>query len=147
MKKAIDREIHDLEQRMARRRHEVADSARLAKRRAVRKLASPTGLAVAAGLGFLVTVALLRKRQAPPTDRRKAPKPSRLAGALSLLMPLAVGVMRAQFGSPAGMAQFVLSKVQGRPSPAGDADDAGPAAPAGATRRARPPAQTVHLAR
>lgn len=140
MKKAIDREIHDLEQRMARRRHAVADGARLAKQRAVRKLTSPTGLAVAAGLGFLVTLALFRRRPGPPTDRRKAPKKGKAAGALSLLMPLALGVVRAQFGSPAALAQAVLSKVQKKPSPAGDARSAAP-------MRARAAAQTVHPAR
>jgi hypothetical protein len=137
----IEREIHDLEQRMARRRHEVADSARLAKQRAVRRLASPAGLAVAAGLGFLVSAAVLRKRARPP-DRRKAAKPGKVAGMVSLLMPVVVGLIRAQFGSPAAMAQYVLS-LRKRASPAGDAH---PAAAPAAARTALAP-RTVHPAR
>lgn len=136
----IEREIHDLEQRMARRRHEVADSARLAKQRAVRRLVSPAGLAVAAGLGFLMSVAVLRKRARPP-DRRKAAKTGKVAGVLSLLMPVVVGLIRAQFGSPAAMAQYVLSLRR----PASPTGDARPVAPAAA--RAAPPPRTVHPAR
>lgn len=135
--KKIDHEIHDLEQRMARRRHEVADSARLAKRRAVRKLVSPAGLATAAGLGFVLTFALLRRREAPVERRRAPQKQGKGAALVSLLMPAAVALIRAQFGSPAAMAQFVLSKVQSKPSPSGDARSA----------PARAPARTVHLAR
>jgi hypothetical protein len=120
MKKAIDEELHALEQRMALRRHEIAGSARAARTRAVRKLVSPGGLAAAAGLGFLLSYALLRKRGRPVADRRRAPKPNRLGSLLHLAMPLALGIVRSQFGGPAGLAQHVLEKFRKSPSPRGD---------------------------
>lgn len=140
--RTTEREIRELERRMARRRHEIADSARLAKQRAVRRLASPAGLALAAGLGFLASAAVLRKRSRPP-DRRKAAKPGKLAGTLSLLMPVVVGLIRAQFGSPAAMAQYVLARVRRPASPASDARGVAPPA----ARAAPVPARTVHPAR
>jgi hypothetical protein len=123
--KTIDHEIHELERRMAYRRHEIADTTRAAKARATRKLLSPAGLATAAGIGFVVTMGLMRKRQKPRTLRIKEDKPAgKIAGALSLLMPVAIAIIRAQFGSPAGMAQAVLEKMSRaprRPSPTHDA--------------------------
>jgi hypothetical protein len=63
--KIIDNEIHEIEQRMARRRHEVADTARAARQRAMSRLVSPAGLIAAGAIGFVATAALLRKRRAP----------------------------------------------------------------------------------
>ena len=117
--KTIDAEIRVLEQRMAQRRHEVADTARLAKSRALRKLLSPTGLATAAGLGFLATLGLTRRRHAAPPSGAAA-KAGKAAGLIRLVLPVALALFRAQFGGPAGLAQFVLSKMQKRSSPAGD---------------------------
>lgn len=114
----IDQEIYEIEQRMARRRHEVAHTARAAKERAVRKVVSPLGLAIAAGIGFLATTAFLRKPRVKVVERRQSPrKAGKLAGAASLLMPIVVGVLRTQFGSPGEMAQAVLSKVKKRQPP------------------------------
>jgi hypothetical protein len=131
--KTIDREIHDLERRMALRRHEVADTARVARQRATRKLLSPAGLAAAAGVGFVVT-SLLMRRKAPVVQAPQG-KAARTASLLSVLKPIGLALVRAQFGSPAGLAQFVLSKMQ-RPSSRDDA-------PATRTRAAHP----VHPAR
>lgn len=117
--KMIDREIRDLERRMAYRRHEIADTARAAKARTTRKLLSPAGLATAAGVGFLVTLSLLRRKRRPArprTIRIREEKPAgKIAGALSLLMPVVVALIRTQFGSPAGMAQAVLRRIGHRP--------------------------------
>jgi hypothetical protein len=108
--KTIDREIHDIERRMARRRHEVADTARAAQQRAKRKLLSPTGLAAAAGVGFVVTSLLLRRK--PTVVQVPQGKAGKAASLLGVLMPIGLAIVRAQFGSPAGLAQFVLSKMQ-----------------------------------
>ena len=119
--KNIDDEIHDLEQRMARRRHEVAGTARAAKARAMRKLVSPAGLISAAGLGFVATMALRRKRSAPVYVRERSSKSGTAVSLLGMLMPVALALVRAQYGSPAGMAQHFLSRMKRRPSPRSDA--------------------------
>jgi hypothetical protein len=117
--KLIDKEIHEIEQRMARRRHEVADTARAAKERAVRRLVSPAGLAVAGALGFIATAALLRKRRAPVYVQAGKLKGGGAVSLLGVLMPVALSLVRAQFGSPAAMAQFFLAKMR-KPSPPRD---------------------------
>jgi hypothetical protein len=132
--KTIDREIHDIERRMARRRHEVADTARAARHRATRKLLSPAGLAAAAGVGFVVTSLILRRK--PTVVQVPQGKAGKAAGLLGVLMPIGLAIVRAQFGSPAGLAQFVLSKVQQKSS-RGDAP----------VTRARSPIPPVHPAR
>lgn len=132
--KTIDREIHDIERRMARRRHEVADTARAARQQATRRLLSPAGLAAAAGIGFVVTSLLMRRRA--PVLQVPAGKAGKAAGLLGVLMPIGLALVRAQFGSPAGLAQFVLAKMQQKSS-RGDA-------PVTRARNAIPP---VHPAR
>ena len=134
--KQIDEEIRLIEQRMARRRHEIGDVARAAKNRAKRKLLSPAGLATAAGLGFLATVGFLRKKQAPTYVSADKVKGGAAVGAIGMLMPIALAIVKAQFGSPAGLAQFLLAKMKKPPSPRGDGN---------AARAARP--MPVHPAR
>jgi hypothetical protein len=119
--KAIETEIRDLEQRMARRRHEVADTARTAKARAVRKLVSPAGLITAGGIGFLATLALLRKRRAPVYVQADKVKGGTAVSLLGMLMPVALALVRAQYGSPAGLAQHLIARMKKRPSPRSDA--------------------------
>lgn len=119
--KIIDREIRDLEQRMARRRHEVADTARTAKARAMRKLVSPVGLIAAGGLGFVATLALLRKRRPPVYVQADKVRGGAAVSLLGMLMPVALALVRAQYGSPAGLAQHLLSRMKQRPSPGSDA--------------------------
>ncbi|HYD57999.1 MAG TPA: hypothetical protein VEB41_13940 [Burkholderiales bacterium] len=121
--KSIDKEIHDIERRMAYRRHEIADTARVARSRAIGRMLSPAGIAAAAALGFVATLGIMRKRHSPRVVRVKEEKGGKVAGALGLLMPVAIAIIRAQFGSPAGMAQFVLEKMNRSPrraSPRGD---------------------------
>ncbi len=132
--KVIDQEIRDLEQRMARRRHEVADTARTAKARVVRKLVSPAGLIAAGGLGFIATLALLRKRRSPVYVQADKSRGGGAVGLLGMLMPVALALVRAQYGSPAGMAQHLLARMKKRPSPRSDA-------------RLQPDRQAVHPAR
>jgi hypothetical protein len=132
--KAADQEIREIEQRMARRRHEVADTARTAKARVVRKLVSPAGLIAAGGLGFIATMALLRKRRPPVYVQADKVRGGTAVSLLGMLMPVALALVRAQYGSPAGMAQHLLARMKKRPSPRGDA-------------RAEPLRQPVHPAR
>jgi hypothetical protein len=106
----IDEEIHELEQRIAQRRHSVEYLARATKQRVIRTVVSPVGLLSAAGVGFLATLGLTRRHHAAPASA--AGKGGRIAGIASLLGSVAFALLRAQFGSPAHMAQAVLSKFQ-----------------------------------
>ena len=111
----IDREIHDLELRLALRRHRLEHTARAAKDRAARTIFSPVGLLGAAGLGLLAVVGVLRKRSEPKyryTHRR----PSKLAGLAGIVGSVGLALLCAQFGSPAQMAQFVLAKMKKPPT-------------------------------
>lgn len=142
--KLIEQEIHDLEQRMARRRHEVADTARTARDRVKRKLVSPVGLAAAGAIGFLLTASLFRKKRAPVYVEAGKVKGGAAISALGMLMPVALAVVRAQFGSPAGLAQYVLARMKKRSSPSGDARDPQLVSQ---PMMSAPPHRTVHPAR
>ena len=112
-----DQEIYEVEQRIAMRRAQVARNSKEVGNRAVQKLASPLALIAAAGLGFVLVrgVAKKRKEREHPkrrqSDHTKAAKATGLAG---LLMPIAMWLIRAQWGSPAQAAQFLLEKYQKR---------------------------------
>lgn len=143
--KRIDQEIRDIEQRMARRRHELADTARAAKARATRRIASPAGLVTAGVLGFVATAVLMRRRRTKPVYvQANSVKGGTAVSILGMLMPVALSLLRAQigaqFGSPAGMAQYFLSRAKGRSSPRSDVRVAPRGAAPVATR-------TVHPAR
>ena len=112
-----DQEIYEVEQRIAMRRAQVARNARVAKEGAMQKLASPVALIAAAGLGFIVAGGFAKKRKEPEhpqrrkSDHTKAAKATGLAG---LLMPIAMWMIRARWGSPVQAAQFFLEKYQKR---------------------------------
>lgn len=121
-----DQEIYDVEQRIAMRRALVARHTREARARAMHALASPWALGAAAGLGFLAAYAFTKKQQKPKhperrkSDHTKAAKATGLAG---LLMPVAMWMVKMQWGSPVGAAQALLGKwnrKKAAPSPAGD---------------------------
>ena len=121
-----DQEIYDVEQRIAMRRAQVARHTREARTRAMHGLASPWALGAAAGLGFLAAYAFTKKQQKPKhperrkSDHTKAAKATGLAG---LLMPVAMWLVKMQWGSPVGAAQALLEKWNKRkaaPSPGGD---------------------------
>ena len=121
-----DQEIYDVEQRIAMRRALVARHTREARTRAMHALASPWALGAAAGLGFLAAYAFTKKQQKPKhperrkSDHTKAAKATGLAG---LLMPVAMWMVKMQWGSPVGAAQALLGKWNRKtaaPSPAGD---------------------------
>lgn len=126
LKPSLDDEIYEIEQRLTRRRVEIPRVARAAGRSALDKVASPAGLAVAVALGFLVGGGLRRTRYVPERregERRQETEKKKGIAIGSLLMSGAIALIRAQYGSPFGMAQAVLEKFQGRkaaPSPVGD---------------------------
>jgi hypothetical protein len=117
MSKHIDDEIYELEQRISRRRHSLEYTARRAKNTAVRKLMSPLGLISAAGIGLVATLGLTRRKtvHVAPAHVGKA---GRLAGIASVLASVAFSVLRAQFGSPAQIAQMLMAKFQKSRQPA-----------------------------
>ena len=106
----IDDEIHELEQRIAQRRHAVEYLAHATKQRAIKAVVSPVGLLSAAGVGLLATLGLTRRHHY--TAPKAVGKGGRIAGIASVLASVAFAMLRAQFGSPAQMAQLVLSKFQ-----------------------------------
>jgi hypothetical protein len=121
-----DREIVEVEQRLAQRRAHVAQQAREVGSRATRTLASPLALAAAVALGFVAAGALARRNHQPPhPERRKSDhmKAAKRTGVASMLLPAAMWLVRAQWGSPARAVQAlleVLRKRKPRLSPRGD---------------------------
>ena len=116
-----DQEIYEVEERIARRRHNVEYVARESARRAFVALTSPGALAVAAVLGFLAgggigkkKVHYVERRKSDETKTKKAAKVTGLAGAL---MSGAMFVVNHKFGGPFGLAQLIYQKVQGHRTP------------------------------
>src|SRR5947207_10144481 len=108
----IDDEIRQIETRISGVRTGLRLNAKQAGHKALDGLASPVTLAVALALGFAAGGGLRRKK---PPERRRADSDTRKAAAASgvagLLMTGAMWFIRAQFGSPMGLAQVVMSKV------------------------------------
>ena len=119
-----DNEVFEVEQRLARRRAELARNAREAGRRAMHKLSSPLALIGAAGIGFLTAAAVAKRQQRPPhPERRKSDhvKAAKATGFAGVALSAAMWLVRAQWGSPAKLAQVLLEKFQKQaPSPRGD---------------------------
>lgn len=104
----LDSEIYEIERRIATRRLRIGHGVRVVKHRAFRALVSPAGLLSAVGLGLLATFRLVRRKSyAPPRART-----GKLAALASILASAGFALLRAQFGSPAQMAQLVLSKMK-----------------------------------
>lgn len=126
-----DKEIYEVEQRIALRRTQVGRHGREASARAMQALASPVALIGAAALGFFLAGGLSPRRKEPPhperrkSDHIKAAKATGVAGALTTA---AMWFIKAQYGSPLQLAQSMLQKFQrskARPSPRGDAPRVG----------------------
>ena len=105
----LDKEIQDLEHRLAQRKLKVELLARASGRRAVRSLVSPAGLIGAAALGFLAVTGVTRRQPYRPAP---AARQGKIAGIMGLVASAGFALLRAQFGSPAQMAQLVLSKLK-----------------------------------
>jgi len=116
LKPGLDDEIYEVEERISRRRAELPRVARATGRSALHALASPAGLAVAAALGFLAGGGLRRKggHKEPRWEKVQEKEKTKGIAIGSLLMSGAIALIRAQFGSPLGMAQVVLEKIQSR---------------------------------
>ncbi len=121
-----DREIYEVESRIAERRHRVEAVARQSGHAALRALTSPWVLGGAAVLGFLAAGGMMRRHEHRATLSREEKKTAKVGGLASLAMAAASWIIKAQFGSPAALAQFFVSKVKKQPpqpvraSPRGD---------------------------
>ena len=122
-----DEEIYEVERRIAERRHRVEAVARQTGQAAFKALTSPWALAGAALLGFLAAGGMQRRHHASRGRWEKnASTSAKVGGITSIAMAAASWIIRAQFGSPAALAQFVMSKVKKQPpqpvrsSPRGD---------------------------
>jgi len=127
-----DKEIYEVEQRIALRRTQLGRHSRDAGSRALQALASPVALAAAAALGFFAAGGLSAREKKPPhperrkSDHLKGAKATGIAGALTTA---AMWFIKAQYGSPLQLAQSMLRKFQrskGRASPRGDAPRVSP---------------------
>jgi hypothetical protein len=111
----LDPEIGEVEARIAHRRHQLTRVAKESGERAVHALASPRVLAGAAVLGFLVGGGAVRRQRevAARSGRRKNDPASRSAkrtGVIGALVTGAMWVVRARFGSAAGLAHYLMDK-------------------------------------
>ena len=109
---SLDSEIQDLEHRLARRKLKVELLAQATRRRAVRSLVSPVGLIGAGLLGFLAVTGVTRRQHYQPVH---AARSGRLAGIAGIVASAAFALLQAQFGSPAQIAQLLLSKMKKTP--------------------------------
>jgi hypothetical protein len=108
----LDDEILELEKRIAGRRAELRQNSHAAGRRALDGLGSPAALFTAAAVGFAAGgFGRRRRHNGNGTNPGEA---ARAAGLGSLLMTGASWFIRAQFGSPAGLARAVLDRMQAR---------------------------------
>lgn len=104
-----DKEIYEVEKRIAERRHRVEAALHDAGRQTLRALTSPWALGAAALIGFLIAGGVRRHQEGhlePST--RKAAKASTLS---SVAMATATWFIKSQFGSPVEMARFFVSKA------------------------------------
>jgi hypothetical protein len=121
----LDPEIDKVEARIMRRRHELtritqegAQRAKESGQRAVQKLTSPGALAGAAVIGFLVGGGAVRRHQHQKTasirsGRRRSDPAGRAAkrtGVIGALVTGAMWLVRAKFGSPAGLATYLMAR-------------------------------------
>lgn len=113
----IDREVFEVEQRIARRRAEIAHVAQATGRRAMQSLASPVALGIALGAGFLVGGFVNRKRREPVLVERRRSEIQRRkkTGLGSMLAAGAVALLRARYGTPVALAQMVMARLRKPP--------------------------------
>ena len=110
-----DQEIYEVEQRIAERRHRVDAVARQTGQAALRALTSPWAIGGAAVLGFLAAGGIMRRHEHKASLSREQKKAAKVGGIASVAMAAASWIIKAQFGSPAALAQFVMSKVKKQP--------------------------------
>jgi hypothetical protein len=112
-----DKEIFEVESRIAARRAQLKSTSRDAGRRAMQKLTSPVALIGAVALGFYVAGGLNKREKKPEhPERRKSDhmKAAKATGIVGTLITGAMWVIRAQYGSPTRFAQAMLEKFQSK---------------------------------
>lgn len=111
--KHLDQDIEEIEQRIARRRLEIEQTARETGQLAMRKLSSPAVLLGVAALGFLAGGGVRRREPKRYPDRRKTAQAAaaKKTGVAGLLMTGAMWLIKSQLGSPAAIAQL-LSRLK-----------------------------------
>ena len=112
--KSIDKEIFEVEQRLHMREALIKQTARDAKSRSLKALASPVSLVGAVALGFLVATSVGRRRARAPAVSQETKEQTKGFALGTLLMTGATWFIRSQFGGPVGLAQFVLAKIKNR---------------------------------
>ncbi|HET7364463.1 MAG TPA: hypothetical protein VFJ70_12925 [Burkholderiales bacterium] len=110
-----DQEIYEVERRIAERRHRVEAVARQTGQATLRALTSPWAIGAAAVFGFLAAGGIMRRHEHRATLSRDQKKAAKVGGITSIAMAAASWIIKAQFGSPAALAQFVMSKVRKQP--------------------------------
>jgi hypothetical protein len=110
-----DEEIYEVERRIAERRHRVEAVARQTGQAALRALTSPWAIGGAAVLGFLAAGGIMRRHEHKASLSREQKKAAKVGGIASVAMAATSWIIKAQFGSPAALAQFVMSKVKKQP--------------------------------
>ena len=115
-----DKEIFEVESRIAARRAQLKSTSREAGRRAMQKLTSPVALIGAVALGFFAAGGLARREKKPDhPERRKSDhmKAAKATGIAGTLVTGAMWVIRARYGSPTRFAQAMLEKFQAKKKP------------------------------
>ncbi|HTM59864.1 MAG TPA: hypothetical protein VL199_05840 [Burkholderiales bacterium] len=110
-----DQEIYEVERRIAERRHRVEAVARQSGQAAIRALTSPWAIGAAAVFGFLAAGGIMRRHEHKERLSRDQKKAAKVGALTSIAMAAASWIIKAQFGSPAALAQFVMSKVKKQP--------------------------------
>jgi hypothetical protein len=112
-----DPEIDKVEARIMRRRHELTRVTQESGQRAMHALASPGALIGAAVVGFLAGGGAVRRHQelATRSGRRRhdpAARAAKRTGVVGALITGAMWLVRARFGSPAGLAHYLMARRQ-----------------------------------
>ena len=112
--KSIDAEIYEVEQRLRLRETSIKSEARELKARSMRALMSPASIVAAVALGFVVagTVGRRRARRNAPAVSQETREQGKGFAVGGLLMTALTWFIKNQFGGPAGLARFVVSKIR-----------------------------------
>jgi|SRR5688572_15518925 len=117
----LDPEIDEVEARIVRRRHELTRVTQETGRKTMETLASPKALVGAAVIGFVAGGGIARRRDdasAHPGRRRNdhGARRAKRHGVVGALLTGAMWLVRARFGSPAGLAHYLMSRSPHRRS-------------------------------
>jgi hypothetical protein len=116
----LEPEIDKVEARIVRRREALVRITQETGQRATQMLASPGALAGAAVLGYLIGGGAVRRHhETTRSGRRRSDPGSRTAkrtGVIGALMTGGMWLVRAKFGSPAGLVNYLMSRRRGATS-------------------------------